>query len=57
MNGWRKAEGTRQDTARRTTDDGRRDGGEIVACIAFCFVASALLGLACAVCLVPFALL
>jgi len=57
MNEWRKKEGIRQDAERRKTDDGRRDAGEIVSCIAFCFVASALLGLACAVCLVPFALL
>lgn len=51
------AESTRQETERRKTEDGRRDADEIVRCIAFCFLASALVGLACAACLVPFALL
>lgn len=55
MNAAWQAEGKRQKAERAS--DGPRHAGEIVRCIVFCFVASALLGLVCAVCLVPFALL
>jgi len=51
------AEDATEEAERRKTQDGGRDADEIVHCIAFCFVASALVGLVCAACLVPFALL